>query len=441
MNETHDPARRSWVESANAQGCEFPIQNLPFGVFRRKGLNQAPRAGVAIGDQVLDLGIFARAAGFRGKALAAVKAAEEGPALNGLAALDPSAWHALRLALSRALSTERGWEDRRRRLAGQLVPMAKAQMLLPLWIGDYTDFYTSVFHATNIGRLFRPDNPLLPNFKWLPIAYHGRASSVVVSGTPVARPLGQSKAPEAAAPVFGPCKRLDYEVELGFVIGAGNALGHSIRIAHALEHVFGVVLLNDWSARDIQSWEYQPLGPFLAKNFATTISPWIVTLEALAPFRAPAYWRPEGDPRPLPYLHDEHDQREGSFSIDVEMYIATERMRAARMHAQRLSSCNYSYAYWTPAQMIVHHASNGCNLQPGDLLGSGTISGPKPESSGALIELTQGGKNPIRLASGETRSFIEDGDELILRGGCARKDCVPIGFGEAAGLVKPAPQP
>jgi fumarylacetoacetase len=428
MNETHDPGRRSWVEAANREACEFPIQNLPFGVFRRRG-TRAARIGVAIGDQILDLA----AAGFGG-------AACRQPTLNALAAAGRPAWQALRLKLSRALSNERGWERRKRELSRHLVPMAKAQMLLPVAIGDYTDCYSSVFHATNIGRMFRPDNPLLPNFKWVPIAYHGRASSVVVSGTPVVRPLGQCKAPEAPAPAFGPCRRLDYEAELGLVVGPGNALGRPIPVARAEEHIFGVVLLNDWSARDIQAWEYQPLGPFLAKNFATTISPWIVTLEALAPFRAPAYARPQGDPAPLPYLADERDQREGGFSIEVEMHLATARMRAARMAPQRLSRCNFSCAYWTPAQMVAHHASNGCNLQPGDILGTGTISGPEPGTLGAMIELTEGGKNPIPLPTGEARSFLEDGDEVTERGFCARDGYVPIGFGAAAGVVRPAPK-
>lgn len=428
LNETHDPKRRSWVESANREGSEFPIQNLPFGVFRRRS-SKAARIGVAIGDAILDLA----AAGFGG-------AACREPTLNALAAAGRPAWRALRLKLSRALSKERGWEKRKRELSRHLVPMAKARMLLPIAVGDYTDCYSSVFHATNIGRMFRPDNPLLPNFKWLPIAYHGRASSVVVSGTPVVRPLGQAKAPDAPAPVFGPCKRLDYEAELGFVVGPGNALGHPIPLAKALEHVFGVVLLNDWSARDIQAWEYQPLGPFLAKNFATTVSPWIVTLEALAPFCAPAYPRPDGDPQPLSYLADEQDQRHGSFSIDVEMHLATAKMRAARMAPQRLSRCSFSYAYWTPAQMIAHHASNGCNLKPGDLVGTGTISGPAPDSLGAMIELTQGGKNPIALPTGETRAFLEDGDEVIQRGFCRRAGQVSIGFGAAAGVVRPAPR-
>jgi len=421
---THDPKRRSWVDSANAPGCEFPIQNLPFGVFRRKGSKEAPRAGVAIGDQVLDLA-GAKLGG----------AACRQPTLNALAAAGRPAWKALRKDLSRALSADTGWESRKKRLARHLVPMKQAELLLPLAIGDYTDFYTSVFHATNIGRLFRPDNPLLPNYKWVPIGYHGRASSVVVSGTRVQRPSGQTKAADAESPTFGPCKRLDYEAELGFVVGPGNKLGKPVRIGDALDHVFGVVLLNDWSARDIQAWEYQPLGPFLAKSFATTVSPWIVTLEALAPYRCPAFERPAGDPAPLPYLHDAADQAEGGFSIEVEMHIRSAKMRALGIGPQRLSRGNYNTSYWTLAQTVAHHTSNGCNLRPGDLLGSGTISGPAPESAGAMIELTQGGKNPIALPNGEARRFIEDGDEIIQRARCAREGYASIGFGEAAGLV------
>jgi fumarylacetoacetase len=286
--------------------------------------------------------------------------------------------------------------------------------------------------------MFRPDNPLLPNYKWLPIGYHGRASSVVVSGTPVIRPSGQTKSPDQANPSFGPSRRLDYEAELAFVVGPGNPLGKPIPLQEARDHIFGVVLLNDWSARDIQAWEYQPLGPFLAKNFGTTISPWVVTLEALAPFRAPAFKRPEGDPAPLPYLFDEADSREGGFSIEVEMYLRSARMRASKRPPMRLSRGNYNTSYWTPAQLIAHHSSNGCNLQPGDLVGSGTISGPTPDSVGSLLELTQGGKASLELPSGEARTFIEDGDEVIEHARCARDGYAAIGFGEAAGRVLPA---
>jgi fumarylacetoacetase len=319
-----------------------------------------------------------------------------------------------------------------------LLPIAECELRVPFAVPDFTDFYTSVFHAENVGRLFRPDNPLLPNYKWVPIGYHGRASSVIASGTSFVRPCGQTKPPDAAAPAFGPCARLDYEVELGIFLGPGNALGSTIPIARASEHVFGAVLLVDWSARDIQAWEYQPLGPFLAKSFASTVSPWVVTLDALEPFRCPAFTRPEGDPPPLPYLADPADRQRGGFDVDVEMHLRSARMRAQAMAPVRLSRGNYRDAYWTLAQMVTHHASNGCNLRTGDLLGTGTISGAAPHSLGSLIELTANGKSPIALPSGESRAFLEDGDELIQRGRCTRAGWVSIGFGEAAAVVLPA---
>jgi len=414
---THSPALQSWVESANVPGCDFPVQNLPFGTFRPKGAKGAPRPGVAIGDRILEL--------------SAISPQKD---LNELAAQGRSTWKALRKALSRALTDPK----QARHLARRLLPMKKAELFVPVAIGDYTDFYTSSFHATNIGRLFRPDNPLLPNFQWIPIGYHGRASSVVVSGTPVVRPHGQTMAAGGGAPAFGPSRRLDYEAELGFVIGPGNALGRPIPIARAIDHVFGVVLLNDWSARDLQAWEYQPLGPFLAKSFATTVSPWIVTMEALAPFQAPAFARPEADPRPLPYLSDADDEARGHFEIQVEMYLGSAKMRAQKLAPHRLSAASYASCYWTPAQIVAHHASNGCNLRPGDLLGSGTISGPEEGSQGALIERTRGGKQPVPLPGGEARTFLEDGDEVIERGSCARDGFARIGFGEASGVVRPA---
>jgi fumarylacetoacetase len=315
--------------------------------------------------------------------------------------------------------------------------MKKAELFVPVAVGDYTDFYAGIHHATGIGKLMRPDNPLLPNYKWVPIGYHGRASSIVVSGTPVVRPNGQTKAADASAPSFGPSKRLDYEVELGFVIGAGNPLSKPIKIEKAEEHVFGVVLLNDWSARDIQAWEYQPLGPFLAKSFATTVSPWIVTLEALAPFRCPAFARAPGDPKPLPYLFDEADQRSGGFAIEVEMQLRSAAMKHDKLPAHRLSRGNFRDSYWTLAQIVAHQSSNGCNLQPGDLLGSGTISGAAPDSFGSMMELTEGGKKPLALPGGETRSFVQDGDEVIERGRCEAAGYRRIGFGEAAGRVAP----
>lgn len=421
MNATHDPALRSWVESANDPASQFPIQNLPLGVFRRKGAKEAPRGGVAIGDQILDL---------------AAVGLKTGPNLNQLAAAGRRSWRELRKLLSQGLSDSRN----AKRLSRYLVPMNKAELFLPTAIGDYSDFYTGIHHAVTVGRIFRPDNPLLPNYHWVPIGYHGRASSVVVSGTPVTRPNGQTKAPGDAVPAFGPSRRLDFELELGLVIGPGNALGKPVSIKRALDHVFGVVLLNDWSARDIQAWEYQPLGPFLAKSFATTISPWVVTMEALEPFRCPAFERSGDQPTPLPYLYDEADQREGGFAIEMQMHLRSARMRAQKLPAQRLTCSNFRHSFWTAAQIVTHQASNGCNLRPGDLLGSGTISGPTPDALGSMLELTLAGKAPIALPGGETRVFIEDGDEVIQRSRCAREGFASIGFGEAAGVVKPAPR-
>ena len=420
MNETHDPELRSWVESANRPGCEFPIQNLPFGVFRRKGRTEAPRGGVAIGEQILDL---------------AAVGLKTGPTLNVLAAAGASTWRALRRLLSQALSDPKN----QGKLSRYLVPMKKAELLLPVAIGDYSDFFTGINHATNMGRILRPGGEaLMPNYKWVPIGYHGRSSSIVVSATHIVRPNGQSRSPEQKEPSFGPSRRLDYEVELGFVIGPGNRLGKPVPIARALEHVFGVTLFNDWSARDLQAWEYQPLGPFLAKSFASTLSPWIVTLEALEPFRCPALPRAADDPRPLPYLFSETDRKEGGLDIRLEMYLRSAQMRAKKIPPHRLSRGNFTDSYWTVAQLVAHQTSNGCNLNPGDLLGSGTISGTAADSFGSIFELTQGGRNPVALPSGETRLFIEDGDEVIQRGRCVREGFATIGFGEAAWLVKPA---
>ncbi|HUQ75195.1 MAG TPA: fumarylacetoacetase [Burkholderiales bacterium] len=416
LDRTHDPDLKSWVESANAPSCDFPIQNLPFGVFRRKGRKEPPRGGVAIGDQIVDLAAF----GIR-----------TGPTLNGLARLGRAQLRKLRAEISRALAIG---NKQYKRLQKNLVPVKRAELFLPVAVGDYSDFYTGIHHATNVGRILRPDNPLLPNYKWIPIGYHGRSSSIVVSGTPVRRPAGQVKAPDAAAPVVMPSTRLDYEAELGFIAGRGNALGRPVPISQALDHVFGVVLLNDWSARDLQAWEYQPLGPFLAKSFATTISPWVVTLDALEPYRCAAFTRTAQDPKPLPYLLDERDQQEGGYAIDIEMHLRTPKMTAAA----RLSRASFRESYWTLAQIVAHQTSNGCNLKPGDLLGSGTISGPSADSLGSLMELTQGGKNPLQLASGEARTFVEDGDEVIERGCCARDGYATIGFGEATARVVPA---
>lgn len=433
LNETHDPALRSWVASANQEQTDFPIQNLPFAVFHRQGSAEAYRGGVAIGNQILDLAAVAANAVLSGAAAAAVQAAS-GDSLNALMALGQPAWSALRLALSRAL---REGAPEQSMLAACLVPQAAAEFSLPARIGDYTDFYTSVHHATNVGRQFRPDNPLLPNFKWIPIGYHGRASSIGVSGQSFPRPLGQTMSPGASVPSFGPCKRLDYELEMGIFVGSGNALGKPISITEAEASVFGMCLLNDWSARDIQAWEYQPLGPFLSKNFASTISPWIVTLEALSPYRV-AFTRPADDPQPLPYLDSLANSAQGAMDIQLEVLLQTQTMRQQDQAATRLTHTSYRHAYWTVAQIVAHHTVNGCNLQPGDLMGTGTLSGPTLDEAGALIELTVGGKQPLTLPNGESRTYLEDDDAVVLRGWCEKPGAARIGFGQCVGTVLPA---
>jgi len=435
-NDTHSPDLESWVESAQDPATDFPIQNLPYGVFRRRGEVASPRVGVAIGDRILDV---AAARDERllagGDAIAAAERCRE-PALNGLMALGPRHWSALRGALSRLLRSGGEAADavRRDRSLGErlLVPMADAELLLPAQVGDYSDFYASVHHATNVGSMFRPDNPLLPNYKWVPIGYHGRASSLVASGTPVRRPHGQTKRPDADAPTYGPSRSLDYELEVGVFVGPGNRQGEPIPIADAERHVFGLCLVNDWSARDLQTWEYQPLGPFLAKSFATTVSPWVVTLEALAPFRAPAFARAEGDPEPLPHLRQ---TGEPGVDVTLEVLLRTRQMRDAGQPAAPVSRGSFRDMYWTIGQLVAHHASNGCNLRPGDLLASGTVSGPTRDARGCLLELTWRGAEPLTLPSGETRTFLEDGDEVILRGLAERQGARRIGFGTAEGMV------
>lgn len=432
LNETHDPSLTSWVPSANTPGTDFPIQNLPFAVFRRKGKNEPWRGGVAIGDQIVDLGAIADS--LTGEAAAAAQAGSES-SLNSLMAMGTSAWSALRLALSKALRTG---APQAAQWADKLVPQSEAEYTVPAKIGDYTDFYTSIHHATNVGRLFRPDNPLMPNYKWVPIGYHGRSSSIGVSGQRFPRPQGQLMPPGATEPTFGPSKRLDYEMELGIFIGNGNDLGKPIPITEAESHIFGMCILNDWSARDIQAWEYQPLGPFLAKNFATTISPWIVTLEALAPYRT-SFTRPDGDPQPLPYLSAPDQAATGAIDVQIEVLMESEAMRKAGTPPARLSLTSYQRAaYWTPAQLVTHHTINGCNLQSGDLLGTGTLSGPNREESGALLEITVGGKEKISLPNGEERTFIEDGDAVIMRAWCEKPGAARIGFGECKGTILPA---
>jgi fumarylacetoacetase len=430
LNETHDPALRSIVETANAPGCDFPIQNLPFGVFR-PAAGQPPRVGVAIGDQILD--VAAVGATFDGLAAEAA-AACPAPYLNPLMSLGPQAWSALRLELSRALRAERGDAG----ISARLTPMAQAKIGLPVAIGDFTDFYASVFHATNAGRMFRPDNPLLPNYKYVPVAYHSRTSSIRVSGTPFKRPRGQRKGPNEAVPSYGPSRHLDFELELGFYIGTPNELGEPIPVATAAEHIFGYCLLNDWSARDVQSWEYQPLGPFLGKNFATTVSPWVVTAEALLPFHTTAFARPERDPAPLPHLDDADDRAHGGLDVTLEALMSTETMRRQGIAPMPLTRTSSAHLYWTVAQMVAHHASNGCNLAVGDLIGSGTISGPDRSSWGSLLELTARGSEPLTLPSGEKRGFIEDGDEIIFRGFCSKPGYPRIGLGDCRAVVLPA---
>ena len=414
-------ALKSWVESAN-YASDFPLENLPFGVFRS---GRQTHIGVAIGDRILDL-----AACFA-DGLVAEEACTR-PALNELAARGREATRELRTRLTELLTDG---APERHRAARNLLPRKEAEMLLPFVIRDYTDFYASIHHATNVGSMFRPDNPLLPNYKYVPIGYHGRASSIVISGTPFRRPAGQTREEATEPPSFGPSRRLDYELEVGFFVGPGNPLGEPIRIADASRHLFGICLLNDWSARDLQAWEYQPLGPFLAKNFATSISPWIVTLDALAPFRSP-FKRAAGEPEPLRYLQDEDDSRAGVIDLSLEVLLRSSRMREQGVAPASVSVSRLPDLYWTPAQMLAHHASSGCNLRPGDLFASGTVSGPAKESRGCLLELTWRGAEPLTLPTGEERRFLEDGDEVILRGWCEREGFVRIGLGECRGEVK-----
>ncbi len=421
----------SWLESASDPGTDFPLANLPFGVFERDG---TARIGLAIGDQILDLHACAQARLLDNLPAPVTQACHSESQLNELARLGRIAARSLRQRAADLLSNP----EYRSRVEPLLVPQSSARMLPPFSIGDYTDFYASVYHATNVGKLFRPDNPLLPNYKYVPIGYHGRSSSIVISGTDVRRPRGQTKAPDAPTPAFGPSRSLDYELEVGFYISSGNAMGEPISLGDAEDHIFGLCLLNDWSARDVQAWEYQPLGPFLAKNFATTVSPWVVTLDALEPFRVPAFHRPEGDPSPLPYLQSPQDQQRGGIDLHVEVWLATAGMRASGTAPVRVSRGNLRDLYWTLAQMLTHHASNGCNLRPGDLLATGTISGPASDSWGCLLEKTRRGAEPLALPNGEQRTFLVDGDEVILRAFCERDGSPRIGFGECRGMVLPA---
>ena len=422
---TNDPSLKSWCDSA--QGSEFPIQNLPLGIFSVGQRRRRPC--VAIGDYVLDLIGIADLLDEEWREDLAQ------PVLNGWMARSSAAQAALRERLVEILSDDRYRDDVEPHLTGQ----SEVRMHVPCLIGDYTDFYVGIHHATNVGKQFRPDNPLLPNYKYVPIGYHGRASSVRASGEPVIRPNGQRKPPDAEVPDYGPSRRLDYELELGIWIGAGNELGSSIPIAEAPDHIAGYCLLNDWSARDLQAWEYQPLGPFLAKNFLTSVSPWVVSSQALAPFRKAMAARPDGDPDPLPYLTDETDRESGGLGIQLEVTLTTEKMRAAGVAPHVLSRGSADAAmYWSAAQIVAHHSCNGCNLQPGDLIGTGTLSTDAATGLGSLLEISQGGKAPIELANGEKRSFLEDGDEITLKAWCEGEGAVRIGFGECVGRVVPS---
>lgn len=420
-------ALTSWVASANDVNSDFPIHNLPYGVFRHR---QRTRIGVAIGDQILDLHACAHY-GLLAPLSEEITAACGAQVLNPLMALGPAAWSALRWHLSALLDADQG-SAMRDRTEALLVPMRDAAMRLPTQIGDYTDFYASINHATRVGKLFRSDHPLLPNYKYVPIGYHGRASSIVISGSDIRRPCGQTKG-SGSEPTFGPARSMDYELEVGIFVGFGNPLGHSIPISEAERHIFGLCLVNDWSARDIQSWEYQPLGPFLAKSFATTISPWIVPLEALAPYRVAALKRPDGDPAPLPYLFSPSSDRDG-IDLTLDVYLQSQQMRQIGIAPMLLSRANLRSLYWTLAQLVTHHASNGCNLRPGDLLATGTISGPDEGSEGCLLEKKLNAE-PIRLPSGEVRTFLNDGDQIIFRAYAQKPGLPRIGFGECTGTM------
>ncbi|MHC5114841.1 MAG: fumarylacetoacetase [Planctomycetota bacterium] len=427
-DETHDPSRRSWIDSAQDEGTDFPIQNLPYGVFRRA--DDQPRIGVAIGDAVFDV-CGAAEMGLLDDLGGALTA----PALNELLALGDGAWRTTRHAIAALLDADTATVRDDAALRARLVlPQADLDMVVPTEIGDYTDFYCSIHHATNVGSMFRPDNPLMPNYKHLPVGYHGRASSIVASGAPVHRPMGQTIAADADAPTFGPCRLLDYEMEMGFFTGPATASGERIEMNRASRHIFGMCIVNDWSARDVQKWEYQPLGPFNAKNFLTSVGPWVVTLDALAPFRVAGPLRPADDPPVLDYLRPADDM---GVQINVEVLISSEAMRAAGQVPVRVSVADFGDMYWTIAQMLVHHTSTGCNIRPGDLIASGTVSGPAEENRGCLLERTWRGQQPIELPDGTQRKFLQDGDEVVMRAWCEGGGATRIGFGECRGIVHP----
>jgi fumarylacetoacetase len=436
LDETHEVQVQSWVESANIADADFPIQNLPVGVFRQRDRSAPPKIGVAIGDRIVSISGILSEGLLTDESLRLAANACSSDSLNALMALGVGPRRALRRRLHTILRQDASSSDRQA-VARHLIEQANVEMLLPALVGDYTDFYASIFHAANVGRLFRPDSPLLPNYKYIPIGYHGRASSLISTGTSIRRPSGQTRDGDSE-PKFGPTKALDYEMELGFFVGAGNAFGDSVPVVEAEDHIFGVCLLNDWSARDMQAWEYQPLGPFLAKSFATSLSPWVVTMEALTPFRTPAFRRAASDPVPLPYLFDPNDQEHGGLDLWLEVSVSSAGMREAGIVPLVLGRSNFRDMYWTMAQMLTHHASNGCNLRSGDLLASGTVSGADKSSRGCLLELTSRGKDPVTLPTGEQRKFLEDGDEVILRGFCEREGFRRIGLGICQGTVLPA---
>ncbi|CAN5748070.1 fumarylacetoacetase [soil metagenome] len=433
INETHDQNLKSWIESANAPDTDFPIQNLPFCSFQQKEVHSTERIGVIIGDQVLNLSTFCQEnlldEQFSGVFTPQIRY------LNFLTTLPTNFQTYFR---KRLIESFREDSTEKEIVSKHLIPVKQVEFQNPWLIGDYTDFYCSIYHAMNVGKLFRPDNPLMSNYKWIPIGYHGRASSIVVSGQDVVRPKGQNHSNEDAPPVYIPSKALDYEMEVGFFVGKGNNLGETIDIKDAEEHIFGLCLVNDWSARDIQGWEYQPLGPFLGKSFATTVSPFVVTMEALAPFRVPAFERDAGDPQPLDYLASEANEKFGGLDIKLDVYIQTEKMRSENIEPHLLSRSNLKDLYWTIGQMLTHHASNGCNLQTGDLMATGTVSGQEDSERGCLLEMTKRGAEPVTLPSGETRKFLEDGDEIIMKGFCEREGFRRIGFGECRGRIVPA---
>ncbi|MER3431319.1 MAG: fumarylacetoacetase [Blastocatellia bacterium] len=435
IDETHNPELRSWLDSANDSGTDFPIQNLPFCAIWTEDEDEPAHLSIAIGDKIFDLVAASRRGLLEGK-IADLLLEGIGD-LSTLSEFFPEDLRRLRASVS-AIFLESAPKAVIERAEKCLIPISQAEFEIPLTIGDYTDFYCSIYHATNVGSMFRPDNPLMPNYKWLPVGYHGRASSIVISGTEIRRPRGQNRSNPEMPPAYIPCKNLDYEVELGFFVGRSNELGEPVAISDAEEHILGFCLVNDWSARDIQAWEYQPLGPFLSKNFATSVSPFIVTREALMPFRSPAFERPPNDPKPLGYLQDADNEENGGLDVILEVYLQTEKMREGGIEPFRLSRSNTKDLYWTVGQMLTHHSSNGCNLQCGDLLATGTVSGRKRGELGCLLEITRRGSEPIRLPSGEERRFLENGDEVIIKGFCEREGFRRIGFGDCRGRILPA---